>query len=66
MAKFRIFLVASPGHLDVELTERSIAEVRFSLESSRYLEGYLHDPDESGVYAPFLIPSCRLQMILEI
>jgi hypothetical protein len=66
MARFRIFLVSTPGHLDVDLPQGSLSEVRSTLETGHYLEGHLQEADEAGVCAPFLIPTNRLQMILEI
>ena len=66
MGRFRIFLISTPGYVDVDLDEKSLTEVRSTLKSEPFLEGYLEEVDVSGSCVPFLIPRNRVNMILEI
>lgn len=65
MARFRIFLIGSPTPLDVDLPINSVAELHEIASRSRFIEGHMAEPDLSGVCPGVLIPTCRLQMVLE-
>jgi hypothetical protein len=65
MARFRIFLVGSPQPLDVDLPANDAAELNEIASRSRFLDGYMAEADQDGVCPGILIPTCRLQMIVE-
>lgn len=65
MARFRIFLIATPQPLEVDLPVESVAELNEIASRSRFLEGHMAEPDEDGVCPGVLIPTCRIQMAME-
>jgi hypothetical protein len=65
MARFRVFLVGSPQPLDVDLPATDTAELGEIASRSRFLEGYMAQADQDGVCPGVLIPTCRLQMVVE-
>lgn len=65
MARFRIYLVGSLQPLDVDLPASDAAELNEIASRSRFLEGYMVETDHSGVCPGVLIPTCRLQLVVE-
>ena len=65
MARFRVFLIGSPQALDVDLPATNAAELSEIASRSRFLEGYMAEADQDGACPGVLIPTCRLQMIIE-
>lgn len=66
MARFRIFLVGNPQPVDVDLSVCSAAELNDIASRVRFLEGHVAEADSDGVYAGVLIPTHRIQFIVEI
>jgi hypothetical protein len=65
MARFRIFVTGSPQPIDVDLPVGSITELSGVASRSRFLEGHVADADSDGIYAGVLIPTYRIQFIIE-
>ena len=65
MTRFRIFITGSPQPIDVDLPVASIAELSEIASRSRFIEGHVAEADSDGVYAGVLIPTCRIQLIIE-
>lgn len=65
MARFRIFLIASPQPIDVDLPYASITELNAVASCSRFLEGHMAEADHDGVCPGVLVPTCRLHMVVE-
>jgi len=65
MARFRVFLTGCPQPLDVDLPASDVAELNQIASSVRFLEGHMAEADHDGVYPGVLIPTCRLQMVIE-
>jgi len=65
MARFRIFLTGCPQPLDVDLPASDVAQLNAIASTVRFLEGHMAEPDQDGVYPGVLIPTCRLQMVIE-
>ena len=66
MARFKLFLIGTPQPLDVEFLASSVSELMESASRARFIEGHMAEPDPDGVYPGVVIPTCRLQMILEV
>jgi hypothetical protein len=66
MGRFRIFLVGSPQAIDVDLPASDAAELNEIASRSRFLDGYMAEADRDGVCPGVLIPTSRLQMIIEM
>ena len=65
MARFRIFLVGNPQPVDVDLPVCSAAELNDIASRTRFLEGHMSEPGSDGVFPAVLIPTCRIQFIVE-
>lgn len=65
MAKFRLFLIGSQLPIEVDLPVMNVAEISEFIASSRFIQGHLSEPDHHGVCAGVLIPTCRIQLIVE-
>ena len=65
MARFRIFLVGSSQPLDIDLPANDAAELKVIASRSRFLDGRMAEADQDCVCPDVLIPTCRLQMIIE-
>lgn len=65
MARFRLHLIGSPQPLAVDLPASDVAELVEIASRVRFLEGNLSDADSDGVCAGVLIPTCRVQLIIE-
>jgi hypothetical protein len=66
MARFRVFLTGCPQPLDVDLPASDVAELNQIASSCRFLQGHMAEADHDGVCAGVLIPTCRLQMVMEV
>jgi hypothetical protein len=65
MAEFKVFLVGMPQPLQVDLPVTSVSELVEIASRVRFLEGHMVEADEGGVCAGVLIPTCRLQLVIE-
>lgn len=65
MTHFRVFLVGVPQPLQVDLPVGSARELVEIASRVRFLEGHLAEADSDGVCAGVLIPTCRLQLVIE-
>jgi hypothetical protein len=65
MARFRVFLTGCPQPLDVDLPASDVAQLNVIASTVRFLEGHMAEADHDGVYPGVLIPTCRLQMVIE-
>lgn len=66
MARFRIFLIGSSNSIDAEIDARNVVEIEENFLHRRYLKGNIWEPDAAGVCAAFIIPTNRVQMIVEL
>ena len=66
MAQFRLFLIGKAAPMDVEIPARDVHDICELASTSRFITGNLTTPDESGVLQAFLVPSCRIQCVVEI
>lgn len=65
MARFKVFLIGTPVPVDVDLPFDRVAELSEFASRARFIEGNMTEPDHHGVCPGVLIPTCRLQMIVE-
>jgi hypothetical protein len=65
MAQFRVFLVGVPQPLQVDLPAGSASELVEIASRVRFLEGHMVEADSDGVCAGVLIPTSRLQLVIE-
>lgn len=65
MARFKLFLIGTPQPIDVDLPVGSVGELNEIASRSRFIEGNMVQPDHDGVCPGVLIPTCRLQMVIE-
>jgi len=65
MAHFRVFLVGGPQPLQVDLPVGSVSELIEVASRVRFLEGHMLEAYSDGVCAGVLIPTCRLQLVIE-
>lgn len=65
MAQFHVFLVGVPQPLHVDLGVASIGELVEMASRVRFLEAHMVEADSDGVCAGVLIPTCRLQLVIE-
>lgn len=65
MARFRIFLIGCNQPLDVDMPASDVAELTQIASTCRFLEGHMAEADQDGVCPGVMIPTCRLQMVLE-
>jgi hypothetical protein len=65
MARFRIFLVGNPQPVDVDLPVCSAAELNDIASRVRFLQGNVTEADSDGVLPAVLLPTCRIQFIIE-
>lgn len=65
MARFRVFLIGCNQPLDVDLPARDVVDLNAMASTVRFLEGHMAEADHDGVCPGVLIPTCRLQMVLE-
>jgi hypothetical protein len=65
MAQFRVFLVGVAQPLQVDLPVGSARELVEIASRVRFLEAHMVEADSDGVCAGVLIPTCRLQLVIE-
>lgn len=65
MARFRLFLIGCNQPLEVDLPVSGVAELNQMAATCRFLEGYMAEADGDGVCPGVLIPTSRLQMVVE-
>jgi hypothetical protein len=65
MAHFRVFLIGVPQPLQVDLPVGSASELVEIASRVRFLKGHMVEADSDGVCAGVLIPTCRLQLVIE-
>jgi len=65
MAQFHVFLIGAPQPLQVDLPVGSVNELVEIASRVRFLEAHMVEADGDGVCAGVLIPTCRLQLIIE-
>ncbi|APR51850.1 hypothetical protein CA223_07630 [Sphingomonas koreensis] len=65
MASFKLFLIGSNEPLVADLSAASVAELHHVLSTARFVEGPLSIPDDYGVCSGVLIPTSRIQLIVE-
>jgi hypothetical protein len=65
MAQFRVFLIGVPQPLQVDLPVGSVGELIEIASRVRFLEAHMTEADSDGVCAGVLIPTCRLQLVIE-
>lgn len=66
MARFKLFLIGTAHPLYVEFPASGVRELNEVASRARFIEGNMAEPDADGVHPGVLIPTCRLQMILEV
>lgn len=65
MAHFRVFLIGVPHPLQVDLPVGSVIELNEIASRVRFLEAHMLEADSDGVCAGVLIPTSRLQLVIE-
>ena len=65
MAGFRLFLIGTAEPLEVDFRVASISELSHLLSTARFLEGHLSLPDDGGVCPGVIVPTSRVQLIVE-
>jgi hypothetical protein len=65
MAQFRVFLVGVAQPLQVDLPVGSARELVEIASRVRFLEAHMVEADSDGVCASVLLPTCRLQLMIE-
>lgn len=65
MAQFSVFLVGVPQPLQVDLPVGSVSELVEIASRVRFLEAHMAEADSDGVCAGVLIPTGRLQLVIE-
>ena len=65
MARFQVFLVGSSTPLDVDLAATDVIQLNAIASSVRFLNGHIAEPDGDGICPGVLIPTCRLQLVVE-
>ena len=66
MATFRICLVGSAQSLVIDLPAADAAELAQIAGSSRFLAGYMAEPDDHGACPGVLIQTNRIQCAFEV
>lgn len=66
MGLFRVYLTGSQQAIDVELAASDLRTLKRGLLNERFLEGRVRPEDGDGVCSGVLIPTARLQLILEL
>jgi hypothetical protein len=65
MAHFRVFLIGVSQPLQVDLPVGSASELVEIASRVRFLEAHMVEADSDGVCPGVLIPTCRLQLVIE-
>jgi hypothetical protein len=65
MGRYRIFLIGNPQPVEVDLPAQSVGDVSEIASRVRFLEGHMAEPAIDGVFPAVLIPTCRIQFIIE-
>lgn len=65
MAQFGVFLIGVLQPLQVDLPVGSVSELAEIASRVRFLEAHMVEADNDGVCAGVLIPTCRIQFIVE-
>lgn len=65
MGRFRLFLIGTAQPLDVDLSACNVQELVAVMSTAKFITGTVAEPDEDGVCAPFLVPTCRIQCVIE-
>ena len=65
MASFKLFLIGAPCPLKVNLPVHGMEDLHDLASRVRFLHGHMVEPDEDGVCAGVLIPTCRIQLAVE-
>lgn len=66
MGRFRIFLISNPLPVEVDLPAHSASDLGEIASRARFLEGHMAAPTSDGIFAAVLIPTSRIQFIVEI
>jgi hypothetical protein len=65
MGHFRVFLIGVPQPLLVDLPVESASELVELALRARFLEAHMVEADSDGVCASVLLPTGRLQLVIE-
>lgn len=65
MARFKLFLIGSPQPLLVDLPVSGVMELNDHASRCRFITGNLSDPDNNGVCSGLMIPTSRIQLVVE-
>jgi len=65
MARFKLFLIGSPHPLLVNLPVNGVMELNELAGRCRFITGNLSDPDHDGVCSGLMIPTSRIQLVVE-
>jgi hypothetical protein len=65
MAHVRVFLIGAPQPLQVDLPVGSVSELVEIASRARFLEAHMVEADSDGIFAGVLIPTSRLQLVVE-
>lgn len=65
MARFKLFLIGNATPIDLDLPVSGVTELNELASRTRFLEGHMTAPDGEGVCAGVLVPTCRIQLVVE-
>jgi hypothetical protein len=65
MSRFQIFIIGNPLPIEVDLPVQSARDLSDIASRSRFLEGHMAEPASDGVFPTVVIPTCRIQLIVE-
>lgn len=65
MGCIRLFLIGTSQPLDVDLPARDIQELEAMMSATKFVTGTKTEPDKDGVCPAFLVPTYRIQCVIE-
>lgn len=66
MARFKLFLIGASQPVEMDLPVANVAELNELASRARFLEGNMAEPDSDGVCCGVLVPTCRIQFVVEV
>jgi hypothetical protein len=65
MACFRLFLIGASQPLEVDLPVRDVHALEALMSTAKFVTGTMAEPDEDGICPAFLVPTYRIQCVIE-
>jgi hypothetical protein len=65
MARFKFYLIGSSDAPVLDVDASDLRDLKQEMSVARFIEGHMTDADEDGIFPGVLIPTARVQFVME-